>query len=64
MSKCCVVVGMYSVRVSCPFREVQCLSVVLLGGTMSEYCVVSGRYSVEVLCSSWEVQCLRFVSFQ
>ena len=64
MSKCCVVVGMYSVRVSCRFREVQCLSVVLLGGTMSENCVVSGRYSVEVLCSSWEVQCLCFVSFQ
>ena len=47
MTKCCVVVGRYSVRVSCRFREVQCLSVVFLpGGTVSRCCVVVGRYSI------------------
>lgn len=56
MSRCCVVVGRYSVYVSCRFSDVQNLSVVpLLGGTVSRVslfqgtvskrCAVSGRYS-------------------
>ena len=45
MTKCCVVVGRYSVRVSYRFREVQCLSVVVFlpEGTVSRCCVVVGR---------------------
>ena len=56
MSRCCVVVGRYSVYVSCRFSEVHDLSVVpLLGGTVSRVslfhgtvskrCAVSGSYS-------------------
>ena len=48
---------------SCSFREVQCLSVVLLlGDTVSKCCVAVERYSVYMLCHFREAKCLSVVS--